>query len=598
MRDADTILGIIRESGQRGLPLEDIYRQLYNPTLYLMAYARLYSNEGAMTVGITSETVDAMSLRKIETLIDELRHERFHWTPVRRTYIPKKNGKLRPLGIPTWTDKLLQEVLRLILEAYYEPQFSPHSHGFRPDRGCHTALQEMEHTWTGTKWFIEGDIKGCFDRLDHQVLITILRERLHDNRFIRLIQQLLEAGYLEEWRYHPTLSGSPQGGVVSPILSNIYLDRLDKYVEQALLPAFTRGEQRQRNPVYNRLRVREQYYRKQGHREKALELRRLRQSLPERDPLDPDYRRLRYVRYADDFCLGFAGPQEEAEEIKQRLKTFLQEQLKLELSEEKTLITHASTQPARFLGYELLVQYRDDKRDRTDRRCINGHVALRVPAKGVENKCAFYMRRDKPHHRAELLNDDDFSIIAHYQSEYRGFVQYYLLAQNVSWLWKLHWVMRASLLKTLAHKHRSSVSKMAQKYRATIETPHGPMKCLEKVVLREGKKPLVARFGGIPLRRQTLVPLTDQLVSLQKRPVRNELLKRLLADTCELCKSTHQVEVHHLRKLADLQRPGRVDRPLWVRVMAARRRKTLIVCRECHQAIHAGRPTRKPPGQQ
>jgi group II intron reverse transcriptase/maturase len=523
MRDADTILGIIQERGKRGLPLEDIYRQLYNPTLYLMAYARLYSNEGAMTKGTTSETVDAMSLKKIETLIGELRQERFRWTPVRRTYIPKKNGKLRPLGIPTWTDKLLQEAIRLILEAYYEPQFSPHSHGFRPDRGCHTALREMEQTWTGTKWFIEGDIKGCFDQLDHQVLIDILREDLHDNRFIRLIQQLLEAGYLEEWRYAPTLSGSPQGGVVSPILSNIYLDRLDKYVEQALLPAYTRGEQRQRNPIYNRLRLREQYYRKQGNREKALELRKQRKALPERDPLDPDYRRLRYVRYADDFCLGFAGPKDEAEEIKQCLKTFLREQLKLELSEEKTLITHASTQPARFLGYELTVQYRDDKRDHTDRRCINGHVALRVSAKVIENKCALYMQQGKPHHRAELLNDDDFSIMAHYQSEYRGFVQYYLLAQNVSWLWKLHWIMRGSLLKTLAHKHRSSVSKIARKYRANIETPHGQMKCLEKVVPREGKKPLVARFGGIPLRRQTLAPLTDQLVPLQKRPARNEL---------------------------------------------------------------------------
>jgi hypothetical protein len=374
------------------------------------------------------------------------------------------------------------------------------------------------------------------------------------------------------------------------------LDRLDKYVEQTLLPAYTREEKRQRNPEYNRLRVREQYYRKQGNREKAPELRRQRQQLPERDPLDPHYRRLRFVRYADDFCLGFAGPQEEAEEIKQRLKTFLQEQLKLELSEEKTLITHASTQPARFLGYELMVQYRDDKRDHTDRRCINGHVGLRVPGKVIENKCAFYMQRGKAHHRAELLNDDDYSIITHYQSEYRGFVQYYLLAQNVSWLWKLHWVMRASLLKTLAHKHQSSVSKMARKYRAMIETPHGQMKCLEKVVLREDKKPLVARFGGIPLRRQTLVTLTDQLVPLQRRPARNELLKRLLADTCELCKSTHQVEVHHIRKLADLQKPGRAEKPLWVRVMAARRRKTLIVCQECHQAIHAGRPTRKPPG--
>jgi hypothetical protein len=328
-----------------------------------------------------------------------------------------------------------------------------------------------------------------------------------------------------------------------------------------------------------------------------MELRKQRQRLPERDPLDPDYRRLRYVRYADDFCLGFAGPKEEAEQIKQRLKTFLQEHLKLELSEEKTLITHASSQPARFLGYELVVQYRDDKRDHTDRRCINGHVALRVPVRVIENKCALYMRKGKPHHRAELVSDNDFSIIARYQAEYRGFVQYYQLAQNVSWLWKLHWVMRMSLLKTLAHKHQRSVTKMAPTYQALVETPHGPMKCLELTVPRAGKKPLVARFGGIPLRREPHAILTDMLLSLKRKPARNELLKRLLANTCELCTSTEQVEVHHIRKLADLKKQGQVEKPLWVRVMAARRRKTLIVCRQCHQAIHAGKPTRKPPGQ-
>lgn len=164
MRDADTILGIIRERGRRGLPLEDLYRQLYNPMLYLRAYARLYANKGATTPGATSETVDGMSRKKIDAIIEALRYERYRWTPVRRTYIPKKKGKkLRPLGLPSWSDKLLQEVIRLILEAYFEPQFSPHSHGFRPERGCHTALQEIEHTWQGTKWFIEGDIRGCFD---------------------------------------------------------------------------------------------------------------------------------------------------------------------------------------------------------------------------------------------------------------------------------------------------------------------------------------------------------------------------------------------------------------------------------------------------
>ena len=226
MRDAETILGIIQKRGKHGLPLERVYRQLYNPDLYLRAYGRIYRNDGAMTPGSTKETVDGMSVRKIDSIIDLLRHERYRWTPVRRTYIPKKSGKLRPLGLPTWSDKLLQEVLRSILDAYYEPLFDLHSHGFRPRLGCHTALGEISQRWRGVKSFIEGDIAQCFDRLDHSVMLSILSEKLHDNRLLRLIANLLKAGYLEDWKYHATLSGSPQGGVISPILSNIYLDKV------------------------------------------------------------------------------------------------------------------------------------------------------------------------------------------------------------------------------------------------------------------------------------------------------------------------------------------------------------------------------------
>src|SRR5215207_10172681 len=215
MRNADTILGVIRDRVRRGLPLEDIYRQLFNRELYLLAYGRLYRNAGALTRGVTAETVDGMSLAKIDAIIDAVRTETYRWTPARRVSIEKKHStKKRPLGLPTWSDKLLQEVIRLLLEAYYEPQFSDRSHGFRPGRGCHTALSEVRHRWQGTTWFIEGDISQCFDSLDHEVLLSILRERIHDHRFLRLIANLLRAGYVEDWRYGRTLSGSPQGGVV------------------------------------------------------------------------------------------------------------------------------------------------------------------------------------------------------------------------------------------------------------------------------------------------------------------------------------------------------------------------------------------------
>jgi hypothetical protein len=296
----------------------------------------------------------------------------------------------------------------MILEAYYEPQFSPRSHGFRPGHGCHTALRSVYRTWNGTAWFIEGDISQCFDSLDHQVLLAILREKIHDNRFIRLIENLLTAGYLEDWKFNATLSGTPQGGVVSPILSNIYLDRLDKWIESTLLPAYTRGTERKYNTTYTRANARVQKLRRIGQRKEAMALRKQIQKLSTHDPNDPDYRRLRYVRYADDFLLGFAGPRSEAEEIKARLGEFLRDTLKLELSETKTLITHARTEAARFLGYEIGTMHDDTKRS------INGAISLRVPVAVARAKCEPYMRSGKPVHRPEMEHDSPYSIVSHY----------------------------------------------------------------------------------------------------------------------------------------------------------------------------------------
>jgi group II intron reverse transcriptase/maturase len=596
MQDTNVYLGLLRERGKKGLPLTRVYRQLFNSKLYLSAYGKIYRNAGAMTPGVTEETVDAMSLHKIKTIIEAIRHERYQWKPARRIFIPKKNGKKRPLGLPTWSDKLVAEVLRMILEAYFDPQFSEHSHGFRPGKGCHTALQEIYYQWAGTIWFIEGDISACFDNLDHELLISTLKEHIQDGRFIHLIQQLLDAGYLENWKPHRTLSGVPQGSIVSPILANILLDKLDRFVETVLIPKYTKGREREKNKAYRKLvsKAHELYH--QGRGKQARRVRRQFQQLPSQNPDDPNFRRLRYCRYADDFLLGFIGPKAEAEEIKEQIKQFLHNELHLELSEAKTLITHAKSQAARFLGYEVTTLQKDTKRTTAKygakRRSINGQIGLRIPREVLLSKARRYQRRGKAIHRMELVNESDYTIIAIYQAEFRGLANYYQLAYNMPTLQYVKWVMEQSLTKTLARKHKTSVRQVWKKHKTDLHVNGATYKGLQVIVPRAGKKPLVATWGGIPLKWDSRATPQDQ-PEQRIWTGRSELEKRLSAQVCEQCGATaltDTIEVHHIRALKDLERYTGREKPAWVKLMATRHRKTLILCRTCHMDIQYGHP--------
>src|SRR6516165_10401339 len=558
MQDAAVVLSVLRERGRKGLPLTQLYRQMFNKNLYLLAYGNIYSNQGAMTPGAGEGTADGMTEDTIDQIIELMRHERYRFAPARRIYIPKKNGKLRPLGLPSWPDKLVGEVVRLLLEAYYEPQFSDHSHGFRKGRGCHTALREIRDFWKGTTWFIEGDISDCFGSLDHEVMAGILAEKIHDQRFLRLIRHMLKAGYLDDWEYHDTLSGVPQGGVASPVLSNIYLNKLDEFVERELIPRHTRGAARAPDPRYTGLKRQRDSARKRGDRATARDMLRQMRALPSRDPMDPGFRRLRYLRYADDHILGFAGPKAEAEQIKADLTRFLRETLRLELNQDKTLISHARTQPARFLGYYIIVQHCDTKitrgrRSANGQRSANGRIALRVPPDVIKAKIAPYRRRGKPWHRSRLQNLDAYDIVRIYGAEYRGIVNYYLLAQDVWRLNRLAWYAQTSMLKTLAAKHKSSVAKMAARYKAKVITGHGPRTCFEARLKRTGKKDLVARFGGIPLKQDRRAVIHDPAPARISHP-RKELIHRLRKRWCELCEHGTTVAVHQVAALKHLGR--------------------------------------------
>jgi group II intron reverse transcriptase/maturase len=599
MQKAATYLELVRERGKKGLPLERVYRQLFNRDLFLMAYGKIQRNKGAMTHGVTDETPDGMSLKKIDTIIELLRYERYEWLPARRVYIPKKNGKKRPLGLPTWSDKLVQEVVRLILEAYYEPKFSKHSHGFRPERSCATALREIYYHWEGIAWFIEGDIKACFDKIDHGMLLKIVSEHVHDGRFTNLMRELLEAGYMEDWTWNETTMGTPQGGVVSPILANILLDKLDRFVENDLIPKYTKGDKKARNPEYVKLINLAYRLRGRGETQKAEEVRKQAQKLPSVVTDDPNFRRLKYIRYADDFLLGFIGPRSEAEEIKREIGELLQEELKLELSEAKTLITNAREEAARFLGYEISTLNEDRKRvktiDGTVRRSINGKVGLRLPKDVIEEKIKDYTQSGKATHRTELLQEDDYTIINTYQLEFRGMANYYQLAYNMTELNNLKGVMEVSLTKTLASKHQMSVRKVYEKYRTEVEVNGKKYKVLQVTVPKhdESKKPLVATWGGIPLSWDIKATIAERPLKVRWKG-QTELIRRLLVGYCELCGRREELEVHHVRAMKDLHEYPERKKPPWVRRMIALQRKTMVLCETCHDDTQYGRPQTRP----
>ena len=506
MRSPENVLKSLSEKAKnKEYRYERLYRNLYNPEFYLLAYQNIATSQGSMTAGADGFTLDGMSMERIEKLIQKLRDHSYQPNPARRVYIAKKNSsKKRPLGIPSTDDKLLQEVVRMILEAIYEPTFSDNSHGFRPKRSCHTALKEIVTLFTGAKWIIEGDIKACFDSFDHHITIQLLRKRIKDEAFISLMWKFLRAGYMEQWTYHETYSGSPQGSGVSPILANIYLNELDEFMAR-MKKSFDKGDTRSRKVHKDHDKVRWAYRKAQKNLEierteanlaAFKEARKVMLSTPHLDEMDENYKRLQYNRYADDFLISITGSKQDAENIKEQVKIFLKDKLNLTMSEEKTHVTHSS-EKVRYLGYDIRIsRSQDTKRTKKGlQRVWYGKVQLYMPKEKWIAKLheygAFKIKKDengkeiwKPLHRGALMPLDDVAIISKYNSEIRGLYNYYRLAINVCNLGKFHSIMRGSCLKTLAAKYNSSVMKMYKKYRsvkgdfgADYKTKSGTKRC-------------------------------------------------------------------------------------------------------------------------
>lgn len=600
MRSPERVLNSLNEhSKDSSYKFERLYRLLFNEELFYVAYQKIASNEGSTTKGSDGRSIDGMSLARIETLIASLKDESYQPHPSRRVHIPKKNGKMRPLGIPAFEDKLVQEVVRMILEAIYEGHFETTSHGFRPKRSCHTALLHIQKTFNGAKWFIEGDIKGFFDNIDHDVLVGILRERISDDRFIRLIRKFLKAGYVEDWTFHNTYSGMPQGGIVSPILANIYLDKLDKYVKE-YIRHFDMGTKRRPGKESNDLaNERKRTVRKlkkiKDGTEKAALVARLkaieqeRAAFPSGDEMDGSYRRLKYIRYADDFILGVIGSKEDALRIKEDIKSFLSESLALELSEEKTLITHTG-KSAKFLGYEITVTRNNHQRRDVQgrlRRTYGKRVRLNVSMATLRDKLLEYGAMEiklrngkeiwKPKCRSGLIFNDDLEILDRYNRETVGFCNYYLIANNCVVLHNFRYIMEYSMYKTFAGKYRSTVRKINKKYRLnklfTVKyEQQGVIK--SRTFYKTSFKRRTTAFNG----SCDIEPYSIADVS------RTNLTDRLKAEKCELCGATGKLIMHHVRNLKDLK-----GKESWKRLMSARKRKTIALCPSCHRLRHLGK---------
>lgn len=570
-----------------------LYRYLLRPDIYYVAYQHLYSNKGAGTKGVTDDTADGFSEIYIENIIEALKNEMYQPKPVRRTYIKKSNGKMRPLGLPVFTDKLIQEAIRMILEAIYEPIFSDYSHGFRPARSCHTALAQIKKEFTGARWFIEGDIKGCFDNINHAVLVEIVNQKIKDARFLKLIRSFLKAGYMEDWKYHETYSGCPQGGIISPILANIYLNELDRHVMK-IKKEFDVATKARYTPEYTKLvglrqRLHNKIKNSNGiEREKLIEEYKTATAQMLKLPAKQcDDKKIKYVRYADDFLIAVNGNRQDCEKIKQELTEFISTTLKMELSQEKTLITHSNT-PARFLGYDVRVR-RDQQikpKGKFKTRSMNNKVELSIPFKDKIEKFLFSngivkQRSDngklEPIHRPQLLNRTDLEIVTIYNAELRGICNYYGLASNFNKLIYFNYLMEYSCLKTLAGKHRSKVSKIRAMYK------DGTGKWAIPYETKTGiKKMYFANYADCKGKKFTdIVPQTAKNYSHDV----TTLESRLKAKICEVCGCTEndRYEIHHVNKVKNLK--GKSE---WEKIMIAKRRKTIVVCHKCHMAIHHG----------
>lgn len=555
----------------------DIYRLFYNRDLYIIAYNSVKSNDGAETSGADGTSLHGFCEEWTTELIASMRDESYQPQPNRTMMIPKSNGKMRKLSFPNGKDKLVQEAVRIILECIYEPTFSNLSHGFRPKRSVQSAIAEVK-TWRGTIWFIEGDISACFDEIDHRTLETILRERISDERFIRLINKILKAGYFDmQHSYHGTKTGNAQGSCCSPILCNIYLDKLDRFMK-SIIERDTTGDHRRQNSDYDKAKYQYKKAVRDGSDPKTVKrLKYEMENLPSSDRYDPNFRRVKYVRYADDFLIGMIAPKAYAVDLKQKIKEFLKNELCLRLSDEKTKITHAADNDVAFLGY--IIRKGTGKHNKFQSNPFDPTIRIYMNTDGILKKLrenGMCTGNGYPIGITRLLREPPEEIIKYGNQVLRGLLTQQRGCANFYKGSRIQYIVQFSIAKTLARKFDISMKKVFARYGRSLLVNY-------KNAKGKACSASLALYKSFSRQKDFFAKIKSAVKSLYL-PKYN--LRDPLSRICYICGNPHfHVSMYHRKTKKKLDKPYS---PI-VTVMLAINRRQIPLCKHCFANVEADR---------
>jgi group II intron reverse transcriptase/maturase len=560
-------------------PVYNVYQVVYDPEILKASYYSLKSNPASLVVGTDQKDLNSLGINDeyFSILSNKIKTEQYKPAPIKRVLIPEENGKMRRLGIPSIEDKIVQRSLLFLLEAVFEKTFSEKSHGFRPKKGAHTVCKNIRQ-WKGVSWFIEGDIVDFFDTINQQKLMLFINLRIKDQQVIDLLWKILRTKVFVDGKLQKTNKGVPQGFVISPLLSNIYLHEFDVFVD-ALKKELDTKETTKSNPKYIKakslLRSKKGVDKKKGYQE----LRKMKSTI--RVGM-----KLYYIRYADDWLIGIWGSKEDSIKVQKRIETFLKTELFLEMSVEKTKITHAGKEKAHFLGYDIYSPTpKESFFEKGSVKKRASHVSIYIDAPYTKIKERFIkekfitVKNDKLLVNAvtHWINYNHAEILDRYNRIIRGYLNYYSHVNNLHIFHKfIGFVLKHSCALTLGRKLKlRSRKKVFRRFGGCLKDPKSGL----TLNIPKSFQKNISNYNISADRENDPLKILKWTVRTQN----------LMQGPCVCCGATKDLQIHHVKKLSGLDK----SKSGISIIMSTLGRKQVPVCRKCHKDIHSGRYDKK-----